>query len=63
MTEHAESVKTWTAAITEHTAILDALQSKDIVAAQTAMRHHLKTSEKRWIEGAQLRSFEDEESC
>jgi GntR family transcriptional repressor for pyruvate dehydrogenase complex len=62
MTEHAESVKTWTAAITEHTAILDALQCKDVVTAQTAMRHHLKTSEKRWIEGAQLRSCEDEAS-
>jgi len=36
----------------EHEEILKALQAGDPIAAQTAMRAHLKASEERWIAGA-----------
>ncbi|PRX32836.1 GntR family transcriptional regulator [Paraburkholderia sp. BL18I3N2] len=49
---HAESTETWSAAVGEHEEILKALQAADPLAAQAAMRTHLKASEERWIVGA-----------
>ncbi|MEM5340591.1 FadR/GntR family transcriptional regulator [Paraburkholderia azotifigens] len=49
---HSESTVTWSAAVREHEEILKALQLADPIAAQTAMRAHLKASEDRWIAGA-----------
>lgn len=50
--DHAESAASWHAAVHEHEEILKALQSGDPIAAQTAMRAHLRASEERWIAGA-----------
>jgi GntR family transcriptional regulator, transcriptional repressor for pyruvate dehydrogenase complex len=44
-----ESTRTWNAALKEHEAILNALESRDPLAAQSAMRAHLKASELRWV--------------
>lgn len=52
MRGHTESAQTWTAAVQEHEDVLKALQAGDPIAAQTAMRAHLKASEERWISGA-----------
>lgn len=52
MRGHTESAQTWTAAVREHEDVLKALQAGDPIAAQTAMRAHLKASEERWISGA-----------
>ncbi|BCF94755.1 MULTISPECIES: FadR/GntR family transcriptional regulator [Paraburkholderia] len=52
MRGHTESAQTWTAAVQEHDEILRALQAGDPIAAQTAMRAHLRASEERWISGA-----------
>jgi len=52
MRGHAESPLTWTAAVREHEDVLKALQAGDPIAAQTAMRAHLRASEDRWISGA-----------
>lgn len=49
--ERFDSTQTWQAAMGEHEAILQALESADPLAAQTAMRQHLKTSTDRWISG------------
>ncbi len=48
---HVENPLTWTAAAREHEDILRALQAGDPIAAQTAMRAHLRASEGRWTEG------------
>lgn len=48
---HVENPVTWTAAAREHEDILRALQSGDPIAAQTAMRTHLRASEGRWTDG------------
>lgn len=50
LSARAESVQTWAAALQEHEAILRALEGHDALAAQTAMRQHLHTSEQRWME-------------
>ncbi|TAL98289.1 MAG: FadR family transcriptional regulator [Paraburkholderia sp.] len=52
MRGHTESAHTWTAAAQEHEDVLRALQAGDPIAAQTAMRAHLRASEERWISGA-----------
>lgn len=52
MRGHAESAQTWSVAVREHEDILKALQAGDPIAAQTAMRAHLKASEERWMAGA-----------
>jgi GntR family transcriptional repressor for pyruvate dehydrogenase complex len=52
MRGHTESAQTWTAAVREHEDVLKALQASDPIAAQTAMRAHLRASEERWISGA-----------
>jgi GntR family transcriptional repressor for pyruvate dehydrogenase complex len=47
---HAETRQTWLAALGEHKAIFRAFEGCDPLAAQAAMRTHLKESEARWIE-------------
>ncbi|RAU42575.1 FadR/GntR family transcriptional regulator [Pseudomonas sp. RIT411] len=49
--EQTESQKTWGVAVAEHEAILRAVEARDLIGAQTAMRHHLLCSEARWLEG------------
>jgi GntR family transcriptional repressor for pyruvate dehydrogenase complex len=44
-----ESTRTWKAALTEHEAILHAVQARDPIAAQAAMRMHLRASARRWV--------------
>jgi GntR family transcriptional repressor for pyruvate dehydrogenase complex len=46
---HAETNQTWLAALNEHEAIYGAIGERDPLAAQAAMRTHLKESEARWI--------------
>lgn len=48
---HAETSQTWAAALAEHEAIYRALEERDPLGAQSAIRNHLKASELRWIEG------------
>ncbi|PQV44370.1 FadR/GntR family transcriptional regulator [Paraburkholderia sp. BL21I4N1] len=48
---HAETSQTWAAALAEHEAIYRALEERDPLAAQSAIRNHLKASGTRWIEG------------
>lgn len=50
LTVRAENTQTWTAALREHEAIVAALESRDALAAQTAMRYHLAESQRRWLE-------------
>jgi GntR family transcriptional repressor for pyruvate dehydrogenase complex len=49
ISELAENATTWMAAVEEHENVLHALQSGDPLAAQAAMRSHLKSSEERWV--------------
>jgi len=44
-----ENTRTWNLALKEHQAILRALEQRDPLAAQTAVRAHLKASEERWV--------------
>lgn len=44
-----ESKRTWKAALMEHEAVLKAIESRDPIAAQAAMRAHLKASALRWV--------------
>lgn len=44
-----ESTRTWKAALMEHEAILKAVEARDPIAAQSAMRAHLKASAVRWV--------------
>ena len=44
-----ESTRTWKAALKEHEAILEAVEARDPIAAQAAMRAHLKASALRWV--------------
>jgi GntR family transcriptional repressor for pyruvate dehydrogenase complex len=46
-----ESIRTWNLALKEHEAVLRAIEARDPLAAQAAIRSHLKASEDRWIEG------------
>jgi len=46
-----ESPRTWAIALKEHEAIYRALENRDPLAAQTAIRTHLKSSSKRWFGG------------
>ncbi|MEO6855414.1 MAG: FadR/GntR family transcriptional regulator [Rhodoferax sp.] len=50
LSAHSESGQTWATALQEHEAILRALESRDVLAAQTALRMHLQASEQRWVE-------------
>ena len=44
-----ESTRTWKAALKEHEAILEAVEARDPIAAQAAIRAHLKASALRWV--------------
>jgi GntR family transcriptional regulator, transcriptional repressor for pyruvate dehydrogenase complex len=44
-----ESTRTWKSALAEHEAILSAVAARDPIAAQAAMRAHLKASAVRWV--------------
>lgn len=44
-----ESTRTWKAALKEHQAILKAVEARDPIAAQAAMRAHLEASALRWV--------------
>lgn len=44
-----ENTRTWKTALKEHEAILDAVEARDPIAAQAAMRAHLKASALRWV--------------
>ena len=50
LSAHSESGQTWATALQEHEAILRALENRDVLAAQTAVRMHLLASEQRWVE-------------
>jgi GntR family transcriptional regulator, transcriptional repressor for pyruvate dehydrogenase complex len=50
LSAHSESDQTWATALQEHEIILRALESRDVLAAQTAVRAHLQASEQRWVE-------------
>lgn len=52
LSAHAESSQTWATALQEHEAIVRALESRDVLAAQTAVRAHLLASEQRWVESS-----------
>lgn len=45
----SESSQTWMQALHEHETILRALENRDVLAAQTAMRSHLQASQERWV--------------
>jgi GntR family transcriptional repressor for pyruvate dehydrogenase complex len=49
---YSETIQTWGVALQEHEAIYRALEERDPLAAQSAIRTHLKASEERWIEGS-----------
>lgn len=49
MRSRFESTRTWKAALKEHEAILQAVEARDPIAAQAAMRAHLKASALRWV--------------
>jgi GntR family transcriptional repressor for pyruvate dehydrogenase complex len=44
-----ENTRTWKVALQEHQAILKAVEARDPIAAQAAMRAHLKASAMRWV--------------
>jgi GntR family transcriptional repressor for pyruvate dehydrogenase complex len=44
-----ESTRTWKVALKEHEAILKAVEARDPIAAQAAMRAHLNASALRWV--------------
>jgi len=44
-----ESTRTWRVALKEHEAILKAVEARDPIAAQAAMRAHLQASAQRWV--------------
>ena len=46
-----ESPDTWRAAVSEHEAIVAALEAADPLRAQAAMRMHLQASSERWVGG------------
>jgi GntR family transcriptional repressor for pyruvate dehydrogenase complex len=46
-----DNARTWNMALKEHEAILRALEARDPLAAELAMRSHLKMSEERWVGG------------
>jgi len=44
-----ENTRTWKTALQEHEAILEAVEARDPIAAQAAMRAHLQASARRWV--------------
>lgn len=49
LSKRLESAQTWKAALREHEAILNAIESRDALIAQAALRSHLDASLHRWI--------------
>ena len=49
LSARSESTQTWMQAQHEHEAILRALENRDVLSAQTAMRSHLQASQERWV--------------
>ncbi len=47
----SENGETWSAALSEHEAILAALEGNDPFQAEAAMRRHLQQSGERWLNG------------
>lgn len=45
----SENRETWIEALREHETILRALERRDVLGAQTAMRSHLQASQDRWV--------------
>jgi GntR family transcriptional repressor for pyruvate dehydrogenase complex len=45
----SENITTWGVALSEHERILRTLEARDPIAAQAAIRSHLKASEERWV--------------
>jgi GntR family transcriptional repressor for pyruvate dehydrogenase complex len=45
----SENITTWGVALSEHERILRTLEARDPIAAQAAIRSHLKASEDRWV--------------
>ncbi|MFF7710417.1 FCD domain-containing protein [Pseudomonas sp. NPDC007930] len=50
ISEHSENRGTWAEAVQEHELILQALEQRDPIAAQTAMRRHIQLAEGRWLD-------------
>jgi DNA-binding FadR family transcriptional regulator len=46
--DHFESPASWSAALVEHTAVLDAIRAHDANEARAAMQHHLKKAYNRY---------------
>jgi GntR family transcriptional repressor for pyruvate dehydrogenase complex len=49
LSERTETLQVWEAAVAEHEAIVQAIEARDPLSAQAAMRAHLKASLERWI--------------
>lgn len=49
LSSRTETTRTWKQALQEHEAVLNAVQARDPIAAQAAMRAHLKASAMRWV--------------
>ena len=49
LSARAESQQTWVEALREHEAIVQALEGRDVLAAQTLMRGHLLAAQERWL--------------
>ena len=49
--EHYDSPALWTAAMTEHRAVLKAIAAKDSAGARAAMQRHLNMAYKRFSTG------------
>jgi GntR family transcriptional regulator, transcriptional repressor for pyruvate dehydrogenase complex len=48
LSAHADTRQTWQEALREHERILQALEQRDALAAETAMRAHLMAGQERW---------------
>ncbi len=48
--DRSGSSSTWSLALQEHQAILDALSQRDPLQAQAAMCRHLEASRRRWLD-------------
>jgi GntR family transcriptional regulator, transcriptional repressor for pyruvate dehydrogenase complex len=48
LSAHADTRQTWQDALQEHERILKALEQRDALAAETAMRAHLMAGQERW---------------
>ncbi len=48
---HYDTPELWTAAMTEHRAVLKAIAERDVAGARTAMQRHLNRAYKRFSKG------------